>query len=185
MNRLQRSALLCGALCLPAGVLAQATSPSSPHESAKHAGAKHAGTAQAMVVQAKDLKWGEGPPGLPPGAQSALLSGDPSKPGPFSVRAKFPSGYRIAPHHHTGDEHVTVLSGAVRVGMGERFDEAKMTTLTEGGYFSMPRGHRHFLVTTEETLLQLNATGPWDIIYVNPADDPRTQKGAPKKGSAP
>jgi quercetin dioxygenase-like cupin family protein len=180
MTRLQRSALLAGALCLPAAVLAQATSSSSPSSHPAHAGA-----GAAVVLQAKDLKWGEGPPGLPPGGQAVLLEGDPSKPGPFTLRAKLPAGYRIAPHHHPADERVTVLSGAARIGMGEKFDEAKMTTLPAGGYFSMPKGHRHYFLAAEDTVIQLNGMGPWNIVYVNPADDPRLQKGAAKKGSAP
>jgi quercetin dioxygenase-like cupin family protein len=176
MNRFLRSTLTAGALCLPAAGLAGDT----PH-------AKHAGVTQSVVTQGKDLKWGPGPAALPPGAQAVLLDGDPAKPGAFTLRAKLPANYRIPPHHHPEDERVTVISGAAKIGMGERFDEAKMTSLGAGGYFSMPKGHRHFLATTEETVIQLNGMGPWDVIYVNPADDPRKQKGQPKKtsGSAP
>jgi mannose-6-phosphate isomerase-like protein (cupin superfamily) len=174
MNRFMRCALTAGTLCLPAAVLAGDT----PHK-----GGKHGGATQAVVTEGKDLKWGPGPAALPPGAQAVVLVGDPSKPGAFTMRAKVPANYRIAPHHHPADEHVTVISGTAKIGMGEQFDEAKMTTLGPGGYFAMPKGHRHYFSTTEETVIQLNGQGPWEIVYVNPADDPRKQKGAAKKGA--
>lgn len=177
MNPHLRSVLSAGALCLPLAVLAQGA-PSS-----HSAGSKHAGAAPAVVTQAKDLKWMPAPPSVPPGAQMAILDGDPAKPGAFTMRVRFPANYRVAPHHHPSDERVTVVSGALRVGMGERFDEAGMTALSEGGFFSMPKGHRHYVLTSEETILQVHATGPWDVIYVNPADDPRRQKKA--QGAAP
>jgi hypothetical protein len=170
MTRFLRSALSAGALCLPVAVLAH------PH-----------GAAQAVIVQEQDLRWGEGPPALPPGSKAVVLEGDPSKPGPFTLRAKMPANYRIPPHYHPVDERITVLQGTAHIGMGERFDEAKMMVVPQGGYFSMPKGHRHYFRTSEETVIQLNGMGPWDIVYVNPSDDPRLHKGAAKKapGSAP
>ncbi|MBF5041938.1 MULTISPECIES: cupin domain-containing protein [Myxococcaceae] len=178
MIRTLRSTLLTGALCLPAAlVFAQAT-PTS-HEG--HAAAKHMGAGQDVVVTANDLKWGDGPPSLPPGAKVAVLEGDPGKPGPFAMRIKFPANYRIGPHHHSQDERLTVLSGNASIGMGAKFDASKMTALSAGGYFSMPKGHKHFLTTSEETVLQLNSNGPFDIVYVDKADDPRTGKATAKK----
>src|SRR5437016_9043785 len=73
-----------------------------------------------MAIQANALKWGPAPPGLPPGAQVAVVTGDPSKDGPYVVRAKLPAGYRIMPHTHPTDENVTVLSGTFHIGMGGR-----------------------------------------------------------------
>jgi quercetin dioxygenase-like cupin family protein len=175
MTRFLRSALTAGALCIPAAVLVPAT-PSSAGDDKKHTG-----TTQSVVTEAKDVKWGNGPASLPPGARAAVLDGDPTKKGPFTMRAKLPANYRIAPHHHPADERVTVISGTAKIGMGEKFDEAKMTSLPAGGYFSMPRGHRHYFGTGgEETVIQINGIGPWEIVYVNPADDPRKQKGQSK-----
>jgi quercetin dioxygenase-like cupin family protein len=170
-----RSALVAGVLSLPVAVLAQASASHSQ------------GTDGAVIVQPKELKWGPSPAALPPGSKAVVLEGDPSKAGAFILRVKMPAHYRIAPHHHPADERVTLLSGAVKIGMGEQFDEAKMSALPAGGYFSMPKGHRHYFEATKESVIQLNGMGPWDIIYVNPADDPRKQPGQPKKapGSAP
>src|SRR3954454_16265075 len=69
------------------------------------------------VMNPSDLKWGEVPPGLPPGGKMAVLNGDPTKPGPFTVRLSAPAGYTINPHTHPTDERVTVISGKTRMGM--------------------------------------------------------------------
>src|SRR5687768_4553821 len=76
-----------------------------------------------VLVTAADVKWQDGPPSLPRGAKVAVLEGDPSKEGPFVMRAKLPDGYKIAPHTHKKDERVTVLSGTLHLGMGGTFDE--------------------------------------------------------------
>lgn len=125
-----------------------------------------------------DLKWGEAPPSLPKGAMFAVLSGDPGQPGPFTVRVKFPAEYRVAPHWHPTDEHVTVLSGTIALGMGEKADPAAMKDLTVGGYARMPAEMRHYLTARTAATLQVHGTGRFALNYVNPADDPR------KTGSA-
>jgi quercetin dioxygenase-like cupin family protein len=85
-----------------------------------------------------ELKWGEAPPALPKGAKLVVLSGDPGKSGPFAVRIRMPAGYRIAPHWHPTDEHVTVVAGTFSMGMGEKFDAKVLKTLPAGGYALMP-----------------------------------------------
>jgi len=122
------------------------------------------------------VSWAAAPPSLPPGAQAAVLQGDPSKAGPFTMRLKAPDGYRIAPHYHPADEHVTVLQGALTVGMGEKVDMTAARELTAGSFAVMPAGARHFASTKGETILQLHGIGPWGITYVNAADDPRNNK---------
>src|ERR1035438_7652587 len=73
------------------------------------------------------VKFGPAPPFLPPGAQLAVLEGDPmASTGDFTIRLKMPSGYKIAPHTHPNRENVTVLSGTLKVGMGDQFDAAKI-----------------------------------------------------------
>src|SRR4051812_50102422 len=76
---------------------------------------------------------GTAPPTLPKGAEISVLSGDPSKDGPFIVRLKMPSGYKFPAHHHPKDEYVTVISGNFHVGMGDKLDEKKAVELTAGG----------------------------------------------------
>ena len=67
------------------------------------------------------VKFGPAPPFLPPGAQLAVLEGDPmASSGDFTIRLKMPDGYRIAPHTHPHRENVTVISGTLKVGMGDQ-----------------------------------------------------------------
>ena len=70
-----------------------------------------------------DIKWVDGPASLPPGAKMAILEGDPTKEGPFVLRVKMPDGFKIMPHTHPKNERVTVLSGTLCMGMGEKYDE--------------------------------------------------------------
>src|SRR4051812_10594332 len=59
-----------------------------------------AATASQAQVNPEGLKWGPAPPGLPSGAQLAVLAGNPERPGPFVIRVRFPAGYSVMPHHH-------------------------------------------------------------------------------------
>lgn len=116
-------------------------------------------------------------PILPKGAKSALLVGDPSKAGVFIAWLKFPPNYPIPSHTHPFTEVVTVLKGKLGNGMGDKFDKSTGEMLNAGDSFVLPSGHTHYVWTTdEETIVELIATGPWDITYINPADDPRKQK---------
>jgi quercetin dioxygenase-like cupin family protein len=105
----------------------------------------------------------------------AVLYGDPSKEGPFAMRLKFPTNYRIPPHTHPAHEIVTVISGTFKVGMGEAADRSKAQALPAGSLFGYPPGAPHFAYIDEETVIQITTTGPWGLSYVNPADDPRRQ----------
>ena len=128
------------------------------------------------VFAPADIKWVDGPPSLPPGAKLAVLEGDPTQEGLFTMRIKAPDGYKIPPHWHAAFEHVTVISGTFRLGMGEKFDETKLQDVPAGGFSYMAPGMRHFAATKGETVLQVHAMGPWQLYYVNPSDDPRQMK---------
>jgi quercetin dioxygenase-like cupin family protein len=126
-----------------------------------------------ILLPSADMQWQDAPPVLPAGAEVTALEGDPSKPGPFTLRLRFPADYRIPPHFHPADEHVTVISGTFALGMGDAFDEAKLTELGPGGFAMMRTGTRHFALSRDGAVIQLHGTGPWGLTYVNPADDPR------------
>jgi len=119
------------------------------------------------------IAWKPGPPSLPAGAQFAVLEGDPAREGPFTMRIKLPDGFRIPPHTHPKVERVTVLSGGFQLGMGERFDEKALRLLPAGSYGYWPAGMKHFAAAKGETIVQLHGTGPWQIVYLKPSDDPR------------
>jgi quercetin dioxygenase-like cupin family protein len=125
------------------------------------------------VVSPHEIKWAAAPQSIPPGAEAAVLYGDPAKEGPFAMRLKLPKGYKIAPHSHPKPEIVTVISGTFRLGMGEKAEESKAKALPPGSFFAMPPGMAHFASADEDTVVQLNTSGPWSLTYVNAQDDPR------------
>jgi quercetin dioxygenase-like cupin family protein len=133
--------------------------------------------AQAHVMQSlAATTWGPAPPMLPPGAQIAVLAGDPGKPAPYTVRLKFPANYAIGAHSHPTDENVAVVSGALFVGMGTKLDKVAGTSLGIGAYALMPAGQNHYAYTKQETTILLYGMGPVEFKYVNPQDDPRNKK---------
>ena len=129
-----------------------------------------------VMANINDAKWGPAPPFVAPGAQIAVLAGDPTKAVPYTVRFKFPANYNIPAHSHPGDENVAVVSGELFMGMGNKLDKKAGTGLPVGGYAFMPANVNHFAFTKEETTILLYGTGPVDFKYVNPADDPRNHK---------
>ena len=151
--------VVCAALLGLAGAVAagQVTSPPAEHRTLRPA----------------EVVWGEAPASLPKGASFAVLSGDPTKPGPFTFRAKLPPGFRLMPHWHPTTEYQTVLEGTYSVAMGERFDLAALQALPAGSFSVMPPEMRHFGYTKDGATLQVHGTGPFTVTYVNAADDPR------------
>ena len=113
------------------------------------------------------------PPVLPAGAQIAVLEGNPSEKGPVTLRLRLPANYNIPPHWHSMTERVTVLSGALHVGMGDKLDRKASQTLEPGGFVSLPANMHHFAWTATPTVVQISLEGPFDIFYVNPADNPQ------------
>jgi quercetin dioxygenase-like cupin family protein len=137
---------------------------------------------EARSVNAGEIKWGDAPPDLPSGAQVAVLHGDPSKRAAYTLRIKMPAGYKIAPHWHTKDEQLTIVSGAFVLHMGDTM-EAPASTLTAGGFHFLPAKMHHAAETTEETIVQVDGMGPFDIHYLDAADNPNPTP-SPKAGAA-
>ena len=126
-----------------------------------------------VIVRPDELTWGPASPKLPVGAQFARVSGDPSKSGePYVFRAKLPDGYSVPPHWHPMDEHVTVIQGVLGIGFGNAFDAAAIRELAAGSYAMLPKNVPHYNRMKGETILQFHGIGPYDITYVNAADDP-------------
>jgi quercetin dioxygenase-like cupin family protein len=119
-----------------------------------------------------DLVWKDGPPTLPAGAKVAVLEGNPSQPGIFTMRLRVPANAKIAQHWHPRAERVTVLSGRVRVAF-----EKETKTFTAGGFYVNDPHVPHSLEIPEDTVLQLTCEGPWELNLVNPA--PGTRHPAP------
>ena len=126
---------------------------------------------------AKGMKWMAAPAFLPAGATMAVVKGDPSKAGGFTLRIKMPANYAVPPHNHPGDETVRVLdAGTLAYGMGDKLDKGNAGALTKGYHVTMMAGMNHWVATTDPIEIQVDGTGPFAITYANPADDPRNAK---------
>jgi quercetin dioxygenase-like cupin family protein len=125
-----------------------------------------------VVAHPGTLKWAEAPSVLPRGAQLAVLAGDPGKAGSYVIRVKVPAGYQIPAHWHSTAENLTVLSGSVYVGMGGKLDKSASTKLGVGSFTFLPAKMNHLLWSSVPAIFQIHAEGPFDIVYVNPKDDP-------------
>jgi quercetin dioxygenase-like cupin family protein len=125
------------------------------------------------VVSGDAVKWGPAPPSLPPGAQGATLLGSPAKEGPFVLRLKFPAGFVVPPHRHSKDEFVTVISGRFAITSGEKLDRESLKPLPAASFVHLPAGMPHYAWAEVESVVQINGVGPFDVIYVDPKDDPR------------
>lgn len=130
------------------------------------------------LAQTSAPQWGPAPGVFPPGARMAVLQGDPSQTTPFTVRLEFPDGYRIAPHYHPTDEHVTVISGTFLIGMGDSIDAAHATVLAPGGFVTAPANMHHYAIARGKTVVQVHAIGPFALTYVQSKDDPRKTASA-------
>ena len=129
---------------------------------------------QVTLVKPEALTWKENP-NIPKGAHVAVLLGDPTKAGEVVVqRVKFPANYQVPPHTHPYAETVTVLSGSVGFGMGEKFDATKGEIVKAGAFFAQPAKQAHYVWTgNEEAVVQVQFIAPGGIDYINPTDDPR------------
>jgi quercetin dioxygenase-like cupin family protein len=170
MNRSKLIVVAGAALALASLAFAAEQKTQESKTSGAEADAKH------VLLTPADLQWGEAPPGLPAGAKLAVLEGDPTKKGPFTIRLQMPDGYKIMPHTHPTAEKVTIISGIGFLGMGGKFDEAGAKQMEPGAFAIMPAGMQHFAFAKGETIVQISGKGPFEIKYVNPADDPRQTK---------
>ena len=132
-----------------------------------------------VVASVADAKFGPAPPMVPPGAQLAVLSGNPMGTGAYAVRIKMPPHYAIPAHSHPTDENVVVTSGALTFGMGDKLSKTAKgnKTLTVGGFALMPTGMNHYAYAGAKGAdIVLFGQGPLEFKYVDPADDPRNAK---------
>jgi len=128
---------------------------------------------KVIRVTSDAMTWKDNP-AIPKGGEVAVLQGDPTKAEVIVQRVKLPANYKVPPHTHPYAENVTVISGRVGLGMGEKFDAKEGDMVTAGAFFSQPAKHAHYVWTgSEGAILQVQFTGPGGIDYINPADDPR------------
>jgi mannose-6-phosphate isomerase-like protein (cupin superfamily) len=127
----------------------------------------------AQTSAAGGLSWGTAPPSLPKGAKLAVVSGDPSRAGPYVIHLRIPPAYSVPPHSHPADEQVTVISGALTIGRGTDENFGPQKVLGPGKSAVTPANMVHYMSTTQGATVQVKGQGPFQINYVNLTDDPR------------
>jgi quercetin dioxygenase-like cupin family protein len=129
------------------------------------------------VIRSEEVAW-KPFASFPPAARLAVLVGDPTKPGPYVIRVKLPDGTRMMPHKHSEDRIYTVIAGVFYIGLGEQFDESKLTAHGPGSVVILPSGQPHFhWARSGEYITQVEAIGPLGLEYVDASDDPRNRRG--------
>jgi quercetin dioxygenase-like cupin family protein len=127
----------------------------------------------ALVVSPSDLKWQ--PSRDIPGAQVALISGDPSKQELFTARIKLPANFKILAHTHPTNEYDTIISGALFTGEGSQFSTNDLQKISAGSVVVFPAGVEHFSMTKQPTVVQITGVGPWGINYLNSQNGQNSQ----------
>jgi quercetin dioxygenase-like cupin family protein len=124
----------------------------------------------------EDIEW-KPFPAFPPAARLAVVVGEPTKPGPYTIRVKVPSGVKLMPHKHPEDRVYTVISGVFYIGVGDQFDADKLQAYAPGSVVVLPGDTHHFhWAKSGEYVTQVTAIGPLGLEYLDPNDDPREQK---------
>ena len=111
---------------------------------------------------------------FPASARLAVIVGDPSQPGPYTIRVKLPSGVKLMPHRHPEDRVYTVISGVFYIGVGDRFDPDKLKAHPPGSVVVLPGDTWHFhWAKSGEYVTQVTGIGPLGLDYLDAKDDPR------------
>jgi uncharacterized protein DUF4437 len=121
----------------------------------------------------QQFQWTKAPAAYPAGAEIIVMEGDTSKPGPFTLRLRFPDGFTVASHTHPVDERITVIQGTILLGMGPTGKKETAVEMPTGSFFLIPSMTQHYVWAKGVTIVQSNGVGPTALVYVNPADDPR------------
>ena len=116
-------------------------------------------------------------PSFPPSVRLAVVVGQPSEAGPYTIRVKAPHGAKLMPHRHPEDRVYTVISGVFYIGLGDQFDADKLHAYPAGSVIVLPGNTSHFhWAKSSEYITQVSAIGPLGLEYLNAKDDPRNQQ---------
>src|ERR1700692_4353499 len=127
-------------------------------------------------VLSEDINW-KPFAAFPPSVRLAVVVGQPSEPGPYTIRVKVPRGVKLMPHRHPEDRVYTVLSGVFYIGLGDEFDADKLVAYPPGAVIVLPGNTAHFhWAKSGEYISQVTAMGPLGLDYVSAKDDPRNNK---------
>jgi len=133
------------------------------------------GQAVVKSVLPEDIDW-KPFPAFPPSVRLAIVVGQPSEPGPYTIRVKVASRVKLLPHRHPEDRVYTVISGIFYIGLGDEFDSGKLVAYPPGSVVVLPGNTSHFhWAKSGEYVTQVTAIGPLGLEYVDPDDDPREE----------
>jgi quercetin dioxygenase-like cupin family protein len=128
---------------------------------------------EPMALTESEMRWGAQGGLALAGMEQVNLVGNPSKPGPYTLRLKFPAGYKLAPHTHPDYREVTILSGTWYTGYGDKFDAVSLKALPAGSFYIEPANVSHFVAVHEPVVIQVSGTGPSTRNFVDPLDKPK------------
>ena len=152
---MMRLVLVLTALALPAVAHAQQPEALPGVEPAEHAIV----TSEAVAYGPIEI------PGFDSGMQIAVVHGDPNaESGDYTLRLKFPDGYRFPAHYHPMAEHVTVMSGSFLLAMGDSGDLEAIQSYAPGAFLYIPKEHPHYGGAEGETVIQLHGMNPFQIV---------------------
>jgi len=111
-------------------------------------------------ISPAEMRWQNVPEGH--GVQQAVLFGDPTKPGMYVIRVKFPPHIMDRPHWHSMARYVTVLEGTWYSGTGDTFDLAHAVPLKPGSVMLHPAKAVHWdgSGSAETVIVQIMGEGP-------------------------
>lgn len=134
------------------------------------------------AILSEDIDW-KPFPAFPPSIRLAVVVGQPSEPGPYTIRVKVPHGEKLMPHKHREDRVYTVISGIFYIGLGDEFDASKLEAYPPGAVVILPGNTPHFhWANSSEYVTQVTAMGPLRLEYLSAKDDPRNKSD--RKNSA-
>jgi hypothetical protein len=173
-----RKRVLVSVVMLCCLAVAQDNAKTTSKQAAGKPASKSASTTHKNTAFTPDqIQYGPAPAFVPPGAELAVLEGNPmGATGDYTIRLKMPDGYKIAPHWHPKRENVTVVSGTLKVGMGDKFDESKMMNFPATSFAYLDPSMHHYAMASGETVVQIHGMAPVKFNYVDPNDDPSKKK---------
>jgi hypothetical protein len=111
---------------------------------------------------------------FPPSVHLAVILGQPSEAGPYTIRARVPHGVKLMPHRHPEDRVCTVISGVFYIGLGEQFNPEELEAYPPGSVIVLPGNTSHFhWAKSSEYITQVTAIWPLGLEYISANDDPR------------
>jgi quercetin dioxygenase-like cupin family protein len=170
-----------GMLCVSSLVLsacsnperATAPAPGDPATAAAPAQAAEAPVDQNrpfLRVNLDKIEWRKAD-GNDLGVQTAIVEGDPAKPGYYLVVNRFPAGVMSRPHYHNDERHAIVLKGTWYTDEGDVFRPKETVPLKAGDYMRHPAGGHHYDgALDEEVIVAISGTGPSRTISLDGGD---------------